>query len=360
LRLQELGLSPDSVATIATVQAKEHEPAIIRLAARLGAKLEIFSADKLNTIDVPNPSAKVMAELGCPGVAEAAAMAGAGCTKLLAEKTKMHGPAPADKATMAAAVLKDYTAEGIVDIVGAGPGAADLISVRGKRLLEAADLVLYAGSLVPKELTAYAKPGAAVISSADMCLQEQISCMRPYYDQGKRIVRLHTGDPCLYGAIQEQMDEMDKLGMRYEITPGISAFQAAASRLKSQFTIPGGTQTIILTRGQGRTPVPEREKISSLAQSQSTMCIYLSATLVRQLQAQLLEHYPPRTPVAVCHKLTWPGEKIWKGELCNLADIVEGNNLTLTTLLIIGDSISASGNCSKLYDKDFKHGARPQ
>lgn len=244
---------------------------------------------------------------------------------------------------------------GHIEIVGAGPGDPELVSVRGKRFLEQADLILYAGSLVPVELTHYAKPGCTVRSSASMDLEEQFALMKEFYDRGLLVVRLHTGDPCLYGAIQEQMAFFDRYRMDYHITPGISAFQAAAAALRSQFTIPEKVQTIILTRGEGRTPMPEREQLHKLAQSQSTMCIYLSAGIVEEVQAELLQAYPPETPVAACYKLTWKEERIYRGELRDLAKIVRENNLTLTTLLVVGEAIGNREGLSRLYAHEFKH-----
>jgi precorrin-4 C11-methyltransferase len=229
------------------------------------------------------------------------------------------------------------------------------VSVRGKHFLQKADLILYAGSLVPRELTYYAKQGAVVRSSASMTLEEQFELMKDFYDRGMLVVRLHTGDPCIYGAIQEQMAFFDRYGMRYHITPGISSFQAAAAALRSQFTIPEKVQTIILTRGEGRTPMPEKEQLHKLAQSQSTMCIYLSAGIVDQVQEELLQAYPPETPVAACYKLTWKEERIYRGQLKDLARIVKENNLTLTTLLVVGEAIDNRQGLSKLYSHEFKH-----
>ena len=198
-----------------------------------------------------------------------------------------------------------------------------------------------------------------VRSSADLDLEQQFALMKEYYDKGGFIVRLHTGDPCIYGAIQEQMNYFDQYGMDYHITPGISSFQAAAAALRSQFTIPEKVQTIILTRGEGRTPMPEEEQLHKLAQSQSTMCIYLSAGIVEQVQAELLQAYPPTTPVAACYKLTWKEERIYRGELKDLAKIVKENHLTLTTLLVVGDAIDNRKGLSRLYAHEFKHLFRP-
>ena len=257
--------------------------------------------------------------------------------------------------TVAAALDIRTVRQGHIEIVGAGPGDPDLVSVRGRQMLERADLILYAGSLVPRELTLCAKAGATVLSSASMDLEEQFEVMKKFYDKGKFIVRLHTGDPCIYGAIQEQMNYFDQHGMSYHITPGISSFQAAAAALKSQFTIPEKVQSIILTRGEGRTPMPEREKLHLMARSQSTMCIFLSASIAKQVQEELLQEYPETTPVAVCYHLTWKDEQIFRGELKDLARIVKENNLTLTTMIVVGEAIGNREGLSRLYAHEFKH-----
>lgn len=257
--------------------------------------------------------------------------------------------------TFAVAISKSAVRKGYIEIVGAGPGDPELVSVRGKHFLQQADLILYAGSLVPVELTYYAKPGAIVRSSASMNLEEQFELMKEFYDRGLLVVRLHTGDPCIYGAIQEQMAYFDQYNMSYHITPGISSFQAAAAALRSQFTIPEKVQTIILTRGEGRTPMPEKEQLHKLAKSQSTMCIYLSAGIVEKVQEELLQAYPPETPVAACYKLTWKDERIYRGVLKDLAKIVKENKLTLTTLLVVGDAIDNRHGLSRLYADEFKH-----
>jgi len=179
--------------------------------------------------------------------------------------------------------------------------------------------------------------------------------MKSCYDKGGFIVRLHTGDPCIYGAIQEQMNYFDKYGMSYRITPGISSFQAAAAALRSQFTIPEKVQSIILTRGEGRTPMPEREKLHLMARSQSTMCIFLSAGIAEQVQEELLQEYPENTPVAVCYHLTWKDERIFRGELKDLARIVKENKLTLTTMIVVGEAIGNREGLSRLYAHEFKH-----
>lgn len=348
------GLSALSLKSVSTIGLKKEEPLIADLVQKTKAGLHIYSANDLKDIEVPNPSEKVFEVTSVYGVAEAAALKSAGNRTLLIEKQKAR---LSEENDFTFAVAMEALAErgGFIEIVGAGPGDPELISVKGKYFLQQADLILYAGSLVPIELTYYAKPGATVRSSASMDLEEQFALMKEFYDRGLFVVRLHTGDPCIYGAIQEQMAFFDEYGMRYHITPGISSFLAAAAALQSQFTIPEKVQTIILTRGEGRTPMPEKEKLHMLARSQSTMCIFLSASIVEEVQRELLEHYAPETPVAACYHLTWKDEKIYRGELKDLAKIVKENNLTLTTMLVVGDAIDNRQGLSKLYSHGFKH-----
>lgn len=348
-------LSPLSLTTISTIALKKDEPLLKALQDKWPqAKVCIYSSEELSGMEIPNPSQKVYEVTGVYGVAESAACKSSGCGKWLVEKQKGE-LTPSSHFTFAVTLEANAVRGGHIEIVGAGPGDPELISVRGKQMLEKADLVLYAGSLVPRELTYYAKEGAVVRSSAHMDLQEQFALMKEFYDKGLFVVRLHTGDPCIYGAIQEQMAFFDAYGMSYHITPGISSFQAAAAALRSQFTIPEKVQSIILTRGEGRTPMPEKEQLHKLAQSQSTMCIYLSASIVEDVQRELLQAYPPETPVAACYKLTWKEEKIYRGVLKDLARIVRENNLTLTTLLVVGEAIDNRKGLSRLYASDFKH-----
>ena len=350
--LTDNGFNPAAIATVSTVDVKKDEQLLHWLKRGFlgeNGELCIYTPDELKDIPVPNPSSRPMEVIGTPSVAEAAAIKSSGRGRILVEKQKRGNY------TFAVALDAFAQRKGHIEIVGAGPGDPELVSVRGKRMLEEADLILYAGSLVPKELTYYAKEGAVVRSSASMDLEEQFAIMKEFYDKGLFVVRLHTGDPCIYGAIQEQMAYFDKYNMSYHITPGISSFLAAAAELQSQFTIPEKVQTIILTRGEGRTAMPEREKLHMLAQHRSTMCIFLSATVVDQVQQELLEHYPPTTPVAACYKLTWKDQKIFRGQLKDLASIIKGNNLTLTTMIVVGDAIDNREGLSRLYASEFKH-----
>ena len=334
-----------------TIDVKADEPFIEVLEDDYGEEVVFFTAEELAAVDVPNPSTTVQKHVGTPSVCEAAAILGSNHGKLIIPKVKGKN--------WTAALAIDYKylreAKGHIEIVGAGPGDPDLISVRGRKMLERADLILYAGSLVPKALTECHKPGAVVRSSADMNLEEQCALMKEHYDKGLFIVRLHTGDPCIFGAIQEQMAFFDANDMDYHITPGISSFLAAAAELQSQFTIPERCQTIILTRGEGRTPMPEKEQLHLLARSQSTMCIFLSASIVDDVQRELLQEYPEDTPVAACYHLTWPDQRIYRGVLKDLARIVHDNHLTLTTMLVVGEAIDNRQGLSELYSKHFTH-----
>ena len=334
-----------------TIDVKKDEEFCAMLVDEYNEELVFYTAEQLAQVEVPNPSKTVQKHVGTPSVCEAAAILGSNHGKLIVPKVKGRN--------WTAALAIDYKylreAKGHIEIVGAGPGDPDLISVRGRKMLERADLILYAGSLVPKTLTECHKPGAVVRSSADMNLEEQCTLMKEHYDRGHFIVRLHTGDPCIFGAIQEQMAYFDQNRMSYHITPGISSFLAAAAELRSQFTIPERTQTIILTRGEGRTPMPENEQLHLLARSQSTMCIFLSAAIVDDVQRELLQEYPEDTPVAACYHLTWPDQKIYRGTLKDLAKLVHNNKLTLTTMLVVGEAIDNRQGLSRLYSDEFKH-----
>ncbi|MBQ7684118.1 MAG: precorrin-4 C(11)-methyltransferase, partial [Bacteroidaceae bacterium] len=354
--IEAQGLYP-CACEYATIDVKRDEP-VVKLLQERGFRVRFFTAEELAKVEVPHPSPVVEGHVGTSSVCEAAAILASGGGWLIIPKQKgkdwtVAVALPATLPIVSSPLSIAPSAH--IEIVGAGPGDPDLISVRGRRFLEQADLILYAGSLVPKALTECHKPGAVVRSSADMNLEEQCALMKEHYDRGHLIVRLHTGDPCIFGAIQEQMAFFDREGMSYHITPGISSFLAAAAELRSQFTIPERTQTIILTRGEGRTPMPEREQLHLLARSQSTMCIFLSASIVDDVQRQLLQHYSENTPVAACYHLTWPDQKIYRGQLKDLAHIVHDNHLTLTTMLVVGEAIDNRHGLSELYNKHFTH-----
>ena len=348
--LGEFGLMP-CYKRFCTIDLKQDEEFCAALKEETNEDVAYYTAEELAQVEVPNPSATVEKHVGTPSVCEAAAILGSNHGQLIVPKIKGKNWT----AALAIDRCNLRQQKGHIEIVGAGPGDPDLVSVRGRKMLERADLILYAGSLVPKALTECHKPRAVVRSSADMALEEQCELMKKFYDEGKYIVRLHTGDPCIFGAIQEQMAFFDANHMEYHITPGISSFLAAAAELQSQFTIPERCQTIILTRGEGRTPMPEKEQLHLLAKSQSTMCIFLSAAIVDDVQRELLQEYPEDTPVAACYHLTWPDQKIYRGRLKDLAQIVHDNRLTLTTMLVVGEAIDNRQGLSELYSKHFTH-----
>lgn len=351
-------LAFSSLKNINSIDVKAEEQAYLQFADQYGIPFQTFTADLLNEKENEvSFSEAAQREVGAVNVSEASALLASDAKQLLQTKSK-HVDEKGKHFTLALALDAKQERKGEIVIVGAGPGAPDLVSVRGKALLQRADLILYAGSLVPRELTEYGKASCTIRNSADLTLEEQFAVMKEHYDRGGLVVRLHTGDPCIYGAIQEQMNFFDQHGMDYEIVPGISSFQAAAARLKSQFTIPEKVQSIILTRGEGRTPMPPREQLSEFAKFQSTICLFLSVTLVEKLQADLLVGYPEDTPVAVCHKLTWKEEKIWRGKLKDLVKIVKENKLSLTVMIVVGEAIGNRKNRSLLYHPHFTHGCR--
>ena len=238
--------------------------------------------------------------------------------------------------------------------VGAGPGAEDLITVRGQRLLMEADLVIYAGSLVNPELLKCCKDSCVIRNSAFMTLEQVIDTMVQAEEDGKKVVRLHTGDPSLYGAIREQMDLLDEKQITYQVCPGVSSFSGAAAALQAEYTLPGVTQTVIISRAEGRTPMPEREKLSALAAHGATMVLFLSAGLLEQVQKQLLQGaYTENTPCAIVYKATWEDEKIIRGTLGTLCEMAKQNHITKTALITVGDFLGDEYLLSRLYAADF-------
>ncbi|TQI68134.1 precorrin-4 C(11)-methyltransferase [Clostridium sp. KNHs216] len=244
----------------------------------------------------------------------------------------------------------------MIYFVGAGTGAVDLITVRGKRLLQTADVVIYAGSLVNPELLQDAKDGCAVYNSAEMTLEEVVAVMRRAEQSGKTTVRLHTGDPSVYGAVREQMDVLDSLGISYESCPGVSACFGAAASLNLEYTLPGVSQSLIITRMEGRTPVPERESIESLAAHGASMAIYLSAGMLRELSERLQKGgYRPETPAAIVYKATWPEEKACVCTVGTLEETAKANQITKTALILVGDAVAHRNyQRSRLYAPDFE------
>ncbi|MCB6993591.1 precorrin-4 C(11)-methyltransferase [bacterium 210820-DFI.6.37] len=244
----------------------------------------------------------------------------------------------------------------MVYFVGAGPGATDLITVRGQELLKRADVIIYAGSLVNKEHLALAKEDCRIYNSASMTLEEVIDVMKDAEQQEKMTVRLHTGDPSIYGAIREQMDLLNDAGVSYEVVPGVSSFCGAAAALKAEYTLPDVSQTVIITRMAGRTPVPEKEEMSLLASHQATMAIFLSTGLLDSLKERLLAGgYQEDTPAAIVYKATWPEEKVFYGTVGTLPRLAEENKITKTALILVGEFLGDDYARSKLYDPSFTH-----
>jgi len=243
----------------------------------------------------------------------------------------------------------------MVYFVGAGSGAADLITVRGMRLLEAADVIIYAGSLVNPELLQYAKEGCVIHNSAKLTLDEVIEIMEQAEKEGKKIVRLHTGDPSVYGAVREQMDELDRLGISYESCPGVSACFGAASTLNLEYTLPEVSQSLIITRMEGRTKVPPKESIESFAAHQASMAIYLSTGMLEELSKRLISGgYPKETPAAIVYKATWPEEEAYVCTIETLQKTAEEHNITKTALILVGEVIAHQKyEKSRLYAPDF-------
>lgn len=244
----------------------------------------------------------------------------------------------------------------MIHFVGAGPGAEDLITLRGKKYLEAADVVIYAGSLVNPELLKYTKPECEIYDSAKMTLEQVIDVMLPASKAGKNVVRLHTGDPSIYGAIREQMDKLDEAQASYDVCPGVSSFCGAAAALKAEYTLPNVSQTVILTRMEGRTPVPEHEEISLLASHGATMVVFLSTGMLDELSVRLIKGgYSADTPAAIVYKATWNDEKVVRTTVSGLSKSAQENGITKTALITVGGFLGDNYDRSKLYDPTFTH-----
>lgn len=252
----------------------------------------------------------------------------------------------------------------MVHFVGAGPGAPDLITLRGAQLLKQADVIIYAGSLVNPALLELAKADCRIYNSAEMTLEQVLAVMVEANAQGRDVVRLHTGDASIYGAIREQIDELDKLGIGWDDTPGVSSFFGAAAALGAEYTLPGVSQSVIITRMAGRTPVPERESLERMAAHGTSMVIFLSAGMLEQVQQALLKGaYTESTPAAIVYKATWPEEKIVRCTVGTLAQSGAAEGIRKTALIMVGDFLSCSYERSKLYDPafttEFREGTQP-
>lgn len=244
----------------------------------------------------------------------------------------------------------------MVHIVGAGPGDPELITRKGYRLVTEADIVIYAGSLVNPEILKACKEGCEIHNSATMNLDEVLAVMKAGVEAGKTVVRLHTGDPAIYGAIQEQMDALSEMNIDYDVTPGVSSFLATAAALKQEYTLPNVSQTVIITRMEGRTPMPPKEKLAMLAAHEATMCIFLSVQMLDSVVAELVKGgYAPTTPVAIVVKASWPDQRIIRGTLETIADIVSKEGVLRQAMIVVSKVLDSDYELSKLYDKGFSH-----
>ena len=243
-----------------------------------------------------------------------------------------------------------------VHIVGAGPGDPELITRKGYRLVQEADAVIYAGSLVNPEILEACKEGCEIHNSASMSLDDVLAVTKARVAEGKTVVRLHTGDPAIYGAIQEQMDALKEMGITYDVTPGVSSFLATAAALQQEYTLPNVTQTVIITRMEGRTPMPEKEKLPMLASHGATMCIFLSVQMIDKVAAELIEGgYDKTTPVAIVVKASWPDQRIIRGTLETIADVVAEEGVIRQAMIVVSRVLDTDYELSKLYDKGFAH-----
>ncbi len=338
---------------------KADEPALIELRARHGWPTAFYAAEELAKVPgIRTPSTVVEQCVGTPGVAEPAALLAAGTDQLLVPKQVVRVAGSPRAMTFALARLARFqrksAARGKVYFIGAGPGEADLLTCKAQRLLQRAEVVIYAGSLIPEELLRQVPASAQFHNSAFLTLEQVMAILLQAVRGGRTVLRLQSGDTSIYSSIQEQIALLEKEQVDFEVVPGISSFQALAAALKSEFTLPEKVQTIILTRGEGNTPMPEKEALADLARHQATLCIFLSARLAADVQSQLLTAYPAETPVAIAYRLTWPDERIIVTRLDRLAEKMAEHDFQRTTLIAVGAAIGGRHMRSQLYDE--KHG----
>jgi precorrin-4 C11-methyltransferase len=358
--LRQTGFARASISTVASLDRKADEPALLELAQRCNWKTSFYSAAELSQVaGIRHPSRVVEQCVGTPGVAEPAALVAAQAEPLLVEKHIVTATAAPQRMTFAlarSAAFQESTAgTGKVVFIGAGPGDPELLTLKGRRRLSQADVVIYAGSLIPEAVLQHASATATLHNSAPLTLEQVMDLMRAAVRAGKLVVRLQSGDLSLYSAIQEQMSVLDQEGIAYEAIPGISAFQAAAAALHSELTVPEVVQTIILTRGEGKTKMPAGESLAALAAHRASLCIFLSARLSKKVQEQLLTAYEPDTPVAILYRVSWPDEQIIVTRLQELHSTIRQHNLTRTTLILVGAAIGGRQNRSRLYHATHAH-----
>ena len=359
--LDAQGYAKASIAAVASADVKADEDAILELADAFECPLRLYSAAELAKYRdrIRNPSDVVEQYAGAPGVAEPAAMRAGETVELLVEKHIVQSPLSDKRMTFALARHARYVSaapeQGHVTFIGAGPGDPELLTCKARRTLAQADMVVYAGSLIPAEVLRAAPPAVPLHNSAHLTLEEVSLLLIDAAQRGERVVRLQSGCLTLYSAIQEQMTLLDEAGVTYDVIPGISSFQAAAAWLGSQLTIPEKVQTLICTRTEGKTKMPEGESLESLARHGCTLAIFLSAPHSRNVQDELLTAYPSDTPVSIHYRVSWPDEENVVTELARLHDTVRQRGYTRTTLIMVGDAVTRRGARSVLYDATHAH-----
>src|SRR5262252_374655 len=358
--LRQAGYARASIIALASLDRKADETAIVELAQDSGWQTFFYGAEELAQVTgIARPSSAVERCVGTPGVAEPAALLAAQAEHLLVEKQVVASALASQRMTFALARLSTAEdtppAPGKVIFIGAGPGDPELLTLKARRLLAQAEVVIYAGSLIPEAVLQHAPATATIHNSAPLTLEQVMEIMLTAVQAGKQVVRLQSGDLSLYSAIQEQMALLDEAGIDYEAVPGISAFQAAAAALHSELIIFEVVQTIILTRGEGKTKMPTGESLAALAAHRASLCIFLSARLSKAIQEQLLTAYAPETPVAILYRVSWPDEKIMVTRLQDLHSEIRKHNLTRTTLILVGEAIGSRKNRSRLYHTTHAH-----
>jgi precorrin-4 C11-methyltransferase len=362
--LDEQRLSPRAIGTLATVDLKADEPALVGLCTKNGWHMTCYTANELAQVkDLPSPSAVVERCIGTPGVAEPAALLASGSGRLLATKQVLCSPHSAQRMTFALARLAQFEAGecGKVIFIGAGPGDPELLTVKARNVLASADVVVYAGSLIPEGIVRLAPANAVLHDSAPLTLAEVMSVLIAAARAGRRVVRLQSGDTSLYSAIGEQMALLDEAGIAYEVIPGISSYQALAAALCAELTVPETVQTVILTRAEGQTPMPAGEDLEALARHGATLAIFLSARLSDSVQQKLLCAYPADTPVVIAYRVSWPDEKLISTTLAHLHNEIRRHRFTRTTLILVGSALkrNVAGDLqsrrSQLYDPAHGH-----
>ncbi len=348
--LQKNGLLLESVKEIVSLDIKKDEQAILAFAKKHNIPLRFFSAGELKIVSVPHPSDVVLRAVGTPSVAEAAALKAADAKQLIASKWMYK-----KKITLAIARWQPALRKGKVTFIGAGPGDPELLTLKARKCINEADVIFYAGSLIPNALIRTLPATAQKINTASLDLEGIRSRMMTALNEGKHVVRLQSGDLSIYSAVGEQAAFLDEQGIEYELIPGVSSFQAAAARLKRELTVPEEVQTIILTRSEGNTRMPPREQLRLLAQHRASLCIFLAGRWAEKVQEELLAAYAPNTPAAVIYRLCWPDEQVIETTVGYIQEVIEKNKFERTTLILVGSALGDKRARSRLYHPEHAH-----